>query len=191
MIPPGITYPNQTVALLGYAVDQLYNVAIGGQTMATMIATGPSIVDPKLKRNGAPQITPTWGGTNDLYFGATAATTYSRIAAYCAARKAAGWKVIVLSILPRTNSGTPVTFEADRQTVNASLLADFPTATGETNIWTGASYADALVNVGADTTIGLAGQTTNTTYYLDLVHLTTAGYAIVASYVQKAIQLIS
>lgn len=130
-----------------------------------------------------------WGGTNDLYFGASAATTYSRIVTYATARKAAGWRVVILSILPRSGAATPGTFEADRQTVNASLLADFPTATGQTRITSGGAYADYFINIGADPTIGLAGQEANTTYYADLVHLTNAGYAIVADYVKKAIQL--
>lgn len=130
-----------------------------------------------------------WGGTNDLYFGASAATTYSRIVTYATARKAAGWRVIILSILPRSAGIPPPTFEADRQTVNAALLADFPTATAHTNITRGGAYADFLINIGADTTIGEAGDELNTTYYADRVHLTNAGYAIVADYVKKAIQL--
>ena len=130
-----------------------------------------------------------WGGTNDLYFGASAATAYSNIKTYAQARKNAGWRVVILSILPRTAGSPPASFETDRQTVNAALLADFPIATGQTNITSGGAYADYLINIGADTTIGLAGQTTNTTYYADLVHLTNAGYAIVADYVKRAIQL--
>ena len=42
--------------------------------------------------------------------------------------------------------------------------------------------------MGADATIGLAGSEMNTTYYdADRVHMTNAGYAVVAGLVQTAI----
>lgn len=193
VVPPDITYPVQTTSLLGYAVDQLYNVAVGGQTAAQRTSAIASDVTPKFKNNGAPNIVIIWVGTNDLYFGASATTTYNNIKAYCDAVKTAkpSVKIIVFDILPRTNSGTPGTFETDRQTVNASLLADFPTSTGQTRITTGASYADYLIHIGDDPTIGQAGQTTNTTNYQDMVHLTSVGFGIPATYCKNAIYLIN
>lgn len=186
-IPPDVTYPNQVAALMGDQFTAL-NYGVGGKTAAQLI----SIVGASVNALYYPpqrQFVVVWAGTNDLYFGASAATTYSNIKALCQTFKNAGYLVVLLSILPRTNSGTPGTFETDRQTVNASLRSDFPTATGQTRITSRASYADYLIDIGDDPTIGQAGQTTNTTYYLDLVHLTSAGYAIPAEYVKKAIQL--
>lgn len=156
--------------------------------MAQMAADATTQIDP-LYYPPQRQVVIAWAGTNDLYFGASAATTYARIVAYATARKAAGWRVILLTILPRSNSGTPAGFEVARQSVNASLLADFSTATGESGIWTGAAYADYLVHVGGDGTVGDSGDENNTTYYLDKVHLTSAGYAIIADYVKRAIDL--
>lgn len=192
-IPPDVTYPNQTVALLSYAASAVNNVAVGGNTAAQRTAALSSAVYPLWKNDGAPQIVIIWAGTNDLYFGASAATTYANIKAYCTTLRAAkpNAKIIVLDVLPRTNSGTPGTFETDRQTVNTSLRGDFPTSTAYSLIYTGASYADYLVDIGSNTTIGLAGQTTNATYYLDLVHLTSTGYGIVAPYVRNAIYLVN
>lgn len=187
LIPPDATYPNQVAALMGDRYTAL-NYSVGGQTMATMATDAATQIDP-LYYPPQRQVVIAWGGTNDLYFGASAATTYARIVAYATARKAAGWRVILLTILPRSNSGTPAGFEVARQAVNASLLADFPAATGEAGITTGAAYADYLVHVGGDSMIGDAGDELNTTYYLDKVHLTSAGYAIVADYVKKAILL--
>lgn len=156
-----------------------------------MITRAASVIDPYYSAADRKTMLIAWGGTNDIALGgASAATTYARIVTYGTARKAAGWRVIILSILPRSAAGTPATFEADRQTVNAALLADFPTATAHTNITSGGAYADYLINIGADTTIGEAGDELNTTYYTaDKVHLKNAGYAIVADYVKKAIQL--
>lgn len=165
------------------------NLGLSSITMATMETRAATTVDPYRSPINNRTMLIAWGGTNDLFFGASAATTYSRIVTYATARKAAGWRVVILSILPRSAGTPPPTFEADRQTVNAALLADFPTATGQTRITSGGAYADYLIDVGADPTIGCAGCQTNTTYYADLVHLTNAGYAIVADYVKKAIQL--
>lgn len=167
------------------------NYGIGGRTAAQLNSTQPALINP-LYYPPQKKIVVVWAGTNDLYFGASASATYANIKALCQSFKTTGFTVIVLNILPRTNSGTPGTFETDRQTVNASLRSDFPTATGQTLITSGSpGYADYLVDVGNDPTIGQAGQTTNTTYYLDLVHLTSTGYGIVAGYVKNAIQLIS
>lgn len=167
------------------------NYGVGGKTAAQLNSTQPALVNP-LYYPPQKKIVVVWAGTNDLYFGASAATTYTNIKALCQSFKTTGFTVILIDILPRSNSGTPGTFETDRQTVNASLLADFPTATGQTRITSGSpGYADYLIHIGGDPTIGLAGQTTNTTNYLDLVHLTTVGYGIIAAYVKNAIYLIN
>ena len=184
----GNTYPAQTVAALGTHWGAI-NLGASSLTIVQMQARAATTVDPYYSVASRRTLLIGWGGTKDLYFGASAATTYNNIKTYAAARKAAGWRVVILSILPRSAGTPPPTFEADRQTVNAALLADFPTATAHTNITSGGAYADYLINIGADTTIGEPGDQTNPTYYADLVHLTNAGYAIVADYVKKAIQL--
>lgn len=167
------------------------NVAVAGQTVATMITNAASVVDTLYSVGASRTTLVVWGGTNDLYFGADAATTYSRIVSYCNARKAAGWRVAVLTILPRTQSGIPAGFETERAALNALLRADAPTATAYSKITTGASYADFLVDVADDSLIGDAGDELNTTYYSsDKVHLVNAGYAIIASYVKNALILL-
>lgn len=165
----GNEYPTQTMALFS-DVWHYYNFGVNGQTVAQMIADAASQVDPTLVPP-AVNICILWGGTNSLYFGGTAAATYADIVTYCNARRAAGWTVIVGTITPRTNAGTPGTFEADRQTVNAAIRANWP------------SFADALADIAADSRLGDAGDETDTTYYTDLVHMTDAGYAVVASIV--------
>lgn len=192
-VPPDIRLPEQVTALLTYATDTTYNVAVGGQTAAQRTSAIASAVLPKFRNNGAPQVVIFWAGTNDLYFGASAATTYANIKAYCETVRASkpNAYIIVLDILPRSNSGTPGTFEASRQTVNASLAADFPTATAHARIFTGAIYANYLIQVGSDSTIGDAGDENNTTYYLDKVHMTSTGLGIPAEYIKNAVWLIN
>lgn len=183
-------YPSQTVALLTYPTDTSTNVAVGGTTAAQWAATlASSLINPRFNRTGAPQIVPLWVGTNDIFFGANAATTYANIKAAANAVRALNpsAKIIVYTVLPRNVVG----FEATRASVNTSLRGDFATPTSDPLIWTGASYADYLIDIAGNTTIGDSGDELNTTYYLDGTHLTAAGYAIVAGYAKTAIWFIN
>lgn len=172
----GETYPKQTIDLLGGTTAfRYYNQGVSGQTTQQMIDDGVSQIDPLYSSFKRDNIVVLWGGTNDLYFGASAATTYSRIVEYATARRAAGYKVIVTTILPRSGGDIPGTFEADRQTVNTNIR----------NNW--ATFADAVADVAANTDIGEAGDDLNLTYYPDGVHLNNTGYAIVADLVRDQI----
>lgn len=151
-------------------------VASGGRTTANMIADAATRVDALYDAARPNNIVVAWEITNDLFFGASAATAYSNIVTYCQGRQAEGFEVVVLSVLPRSGVGVPSTFEADRQTVNTNMRANW------------ASFADALADVGADDTIGVAGADLDTTLYVDGVHMTDAGYGIVAGIVKDAIQ---
>jgi lysophospholipase L1-like esterase len=167
-------YPAQLLAALGPAWE-CYNWGESGETIATMLANGGTNVDPLYDAvSYAKNICVLWGGTNDLDASVSPTTVYNNIKSYCQNRQAAGWKVVVCTILPRSSSSG--TFESDRQTVNANVRSGY------------ATFADALADVGNDTTIGQAGQNTNQTYYIgDNIHLRPVGYAIVAAAVQAAV----
>lgn len=154
-----------------------------------MVSTAPTLVDPRYNIAGTgKQIVLIWGGTNDIINGGTPAATYANAVQYGMDRKALGWKVIFYTMLPR---GTIPGIETNRQTLNALLLADFPTPTAFTNIYTGAAWADVLVDVGADATIGVPGSQFNLTYYSpDQIHLTNAGYTVVAGYAKQALSVV-
>ena len=172
----GQSYPTQLLTSLGPTWEGV-NFAISGETAAAMAIAAPTRIDPLISSACPANVLCFWAGTNDLYIGgATATDTYNTIRDYCLARQTVGWRVVVLTILPRLGFGTPPAgFEADRQSVNASIRANW------------ATFADALADVGDDATIGQAGDPSNTTYYDDLVHLKNAGYAIVAGIVEGAI----
>lgn len=160
----GTSYPAKVVAAITTGTGT--SVAIGSQTLADMQSTATDVdglyPDHRLQR----AIVVAWGGTNDLFFGASAATTITRLEAYCNARRAVGWKVAVLTILPRSDTGTPGSFNADRATVNASIQANWST------------YADYIVDVSADAR--LDDETDTTYFHTDLVHLNDAGRQVVA-----------
>ena len=172
--PNSNDYPSQVVGALDHR-GTYYNVGVAGETIATMITNAPTVVDTKLV-TGAGNVVCIWGGTNDLYYGATATTTYNSIVSYCQARQAAGWKVIVGTITPRSSAGTPGSFNASRLTVNTNIRAN----------WT--NWANGLADIGADPNMGTSGQEANTQYYNgDLVHFNPHGYRVMAGYVLAAL----
>lgn len=112
-----------------------------------------------------------WEGTNSLFFGENAATTFAQLQELCGYYKAAGYTVITATLLPRSDAGTPGTFETSRQTLNTSIRNQ-----------TLGVYWDAVYDVAGDSRLGDAGDELDTTYYnADKVHLIGAGYAIVAA----------
>lgn len=138
------------------------NTAVGSQTTAQMIADYATEIAP-LFDSGSNQKLILWEITNDLFFGATATEAFDNIKALGQLGQATGFEVLVVNCLPRSNVGTPGTFEADRQTVNTSIRDD-------------SSFYDVHIDVGADLIIGQAGDELNTTNYrTDKVHLNAFG----------------
>lgn len=176
--PTNLTYPQQ---LLSGLVDRpiMFNFGVAGQGVNNMASDAATQIDP-VATTAAVRVLVAWGGTNDLgpTGGGSLSGLETAITNYCNARRAAGFKVVVVTLLPR-GDGTPATQETARAAYNVWLRANYTT------------FADGLADVGADPTIGAAGAYSNTTYYdPDTVHLTDAGYGIVASIVRPAIGLL-
>jgi hypothetical protein len=113
-----------------------------------------------------------WEGTLTLS-GVSADEYHTQLKAYCLARKAAGFEVVVMTTLPWLDDPAE---EAKRVASNALIRADW------------ADYADALADVALDGRIGDPGDQNDTTYYIgDAVHLNDAGNAIVAGIVRAAV----
>jgi lysophospholipase L1-like esterase len=159
--------PAQTMALLPAGLEGV-NLGVPGQTTGMMQADAEDQVDPLAAGRRRPVLV-VWEGTNDLVYGTDppldASAAYRHLAAYCRARQRAGYSVVVLTVLPREGSAE---FEAARGALNARLRDG----------WRG--FADRLADVAADPAIGDAGAEFDQTYYRDTVHLTPAGYGVVA-----------
>lgn len=127
-----------------------------------------------------------WEGTNEMHiFGASAATVYNSIKSYCQARKAAGWKVIVGTLMPRhySNAGTKDVFDLKRRDVN-TMIRDAKT-NGET-------WLDAIADVGSDAILGLASSFyVDSPYSYDGLHLTVTGADIAKGYFKAAVESLS
>jgi len=137
--------------------------AVSGKTVAQMVSTAAADIDPLLV-SGQTNTIVIWGGVNDNA-SSTAQQIYDNLAAYCTARKSAGWsRVIVCTEIDAVSSG----WTAKYQALN-TLIRD------------NHSWADAVADLGADARLQ---DNSNLTYYdADRIHLTTAGYAVVAGIV--------
>jgi lysophospholipase L1-like esterase len=175
-VAPEDGMPAQVMALLPAGLD-MKNLGVGGQTTQMMSADAAMQVDPLFDPARPANVLVVWEGTNDLISGTPppydAGLAYRHLAAYCAARQRAGFRVVICTVLPR---GRSVAFYAGRDALNAQLRAHWR------------SFADAFADVGANKTVGAAGAETDARYYRDTVHLTPAGYAIVARVVAAAVR---
>lgn len=168
-------YPTQLMAQLGEGWS-CRDVAVPGQDTDMMNADAATQVDPLWDGSQPLNIVCVWCGTNNG--GYLGFATYVAIRSYCLARRAAGFKTVVFTILPRSDTFAPgdeVRWTAGRLDFNVLLRAN----------WT--SFADNLADVAADPRIGDDGDSEDSVYYVDKVHLTTAGNAIVAGIVQAAV----
>lgn len=169
---------------------QAFNLGVSGQTLTQILADAATQVDP-LFTSGDANLYSLWAGTNDM--GGTPGnpvTPYNKLKAICAGRKAAkpGLPIVIVDCLPR---GTTSQFETDRTAFNGSLLGDFSVATDNPLIWLpgpGGTYGDVFLHVGGAASIGLPGSQNNTDLFSpDKIHLTEAGYAIVAALLIEAL----
>jgi hypothetical protein len=174
-----IPYPTQLGTLIGDSTYTIVNNGVGGETTPAMNTFAVNNTDPRFTCRLRRQLALGWEITNDVFFGASANTAYSNIVQYSLSRRAVGWKVVAFTFLSRSNSGTPVGFNATRATVNARIRQNWRT------------WADALCDVAADPRIGPDGAETQPAFFDgSLVHLNTLGMSIVAQLALNAIQTI-
>lgn len=158
--------PGYNMDNVAYAAKRV-SCAVGGQTAVTMAANAATTIVPlydSLRRNTLV----VWAGINDLAGGATGADTYAVLAAYCTARKAEGWQIILLTAISNVNDVTGLPgFVTERLTLNALLRSNW------------ATFVDYLLDGTLDSRLGATGAYADTTYFIDGVHLTSVGQAII------------
>jgi lysophospholipase L1-like esterase len=186
--PPGVA----TKSLYSTKPVRHVNYAVAGYTIAQSQSQYTTYVPALYSAGRSSNVYVAGVGTNSLYFtssGVTVAQAFTQYVSLCQTARAAGWKVVAATILPRSDTQASVspTFEADRQSFNAAVLS---TALSGGTVFgsTYSRFADAVADPASDSTIGQQGQSDNTTYYQDKVHPTAAGAAILANYYATAIQ---
>lgn len=97
--------------------------------------------------------------TNSYPIGGSRAGFLAALATYLDARRTAGMKVVICTLLPSTIVG----FNTERNACNAVISG-----------WVG-SHCDALCDFGADATMGPDAAASNTSLYVDGTHPTAVG----------------
>lgn len=146
------------------------NLARGAQTTLDMLEHFADVT--AAYRPGRRNVLVAWEGTNDLYFGASVDTASARLLEYRRRAEAAGWQVLLLTILPRASVPDPKRFETQRLAVNRALRR----------------ARVALVDVGADLEMGPFHAVFEPVFYqADRVHLSDRGARRIAMLVSRAL----
>jgi lysophospholipase L1-like esterase len=143
-----------------------YNSGVPSETVADMNVDAATELDTKFSTmTPHTPIACLFGGTNDLFFGTSSATTITRIETWLTARRARGFATSF--VLPlRRGGGAPGGFEAAR----ALVVAHFRPGGG------GASLVDILIDCCDDARLD---DVLDATYYQDEIHPTAAGAIII------------
>lgn len=119
-------------------------------------------------------------GANDLYNYSGGGAQYATdVATYCDARRTAGWKVAIGTVLPRSDTG----ITAPQIAVHNTQRAIFNTAV---RTWVGV-HANVVMDFAADATMGPDAASDSTTYYFDKLHPKQAGQDILAGIAKTAL----
>jgi lysophospholipase L1-like esterase len=163
---PGMEYPAQTLRLVPHPVRSFVSWS-KAPPLADMLAQAALEVDARYRAEADADVCVVMGGARDLVAGRAATAVHDDLATYCLGRQAAGFRVVVLTLLPRRESAG---FEAGRQAFNDLVRANWQ------------AYADAMADVAADDRIGDPLDDLDLTYYQpDGLHPSDAGYAVMAA----------
>lgn len=148
--------------------------AISGRPTPTNTAQIPNTIVPQFNRGFGMNIVTFFEGINDVVFNAaTLSTAQNNWAAYVAAARAAGYKVMAMTPLPtgNTGNGANVIMPQLAQWVRDNpQLSDFP-----------------VIDIAANASLSVPG---NVTFYADNTHPNNAGYAVIAGMVLTALNAI-
>lgn len=141
---------------------------IGTNSLTNRLSAALQVVPPSGGKNGRMYVYTMLIGRNDGASWGTPAAYAAAIASHVANVKAGGYdRVVLCTLLPSTVAG----FNAWRNSVNAII-----TGSG----WAAANGVDAIADFAAEATMGPDAAASNTTYYPDGTHPSTAGYALLA-----------
>ena len=161
----GYDYPS--VLSSNYPSYTKYNLGIGGAKVSEMIANFKDVDAAYATKKS---ILCLLGGHNDLNNAVTGANLYTSVTTYHTMAKATGYKTIAMTVF--SSALLTAGEETQRLDFNSRLSADH-------------SFADGFVDLAADARLQ---NPADTTYFnADGVHLTDAGYAVIAALVKPVL----
>lgn len=159
------------------------NFGIPAIQISTLSTYASSRIVPRFNSGVAKNIVVIWAGTNDVLGNSPAANIYAALQSYTATVKAAGFKVVWVTMLPRSDLTTPLqaVWNAYNALIRGATLGQSDTA-------------DVIADVQSDPTMGPFSATSNNALYCDWpgtntvnVHPTDLGNSIVAPYIINAV----
>ncbi|QKR99428.1 SGNH/GDSL hydrolase family protein [Sphingomonas sp. CL5.1] len=173
MTAPLNSYPAKVAAMNGWSLGTWTNLGHVGISMTAMDAEAAAEIDPMLALLGStPAHLAAWEWYNQRGLSTAVATAATE--GYFRARRAAG--VAKLVLLTSTDAADPFDLPAARAAYNGYFDVNGP------------DFCDAYVALHADAMIGVEGACPNAapygpTFHSDGIHLTDAGYAVLAGIV--------
>ena len=162
----GYEFPVQTLAVVPRVCRSFVSYTSGAR-IADMLADAPNEVDARYDARADLNLCLLLAGGGDFRDGRDAASLYAAVRTYCLERRAAGFRVIVLTVLPSDRSAT---FDALRLAYDAMLRDGW------------AEFADGLADIAADPRIGETGDELDRQFYNpDARHPNNAGNAVMAA----------
>jgi lysophospholipase L1-like esterase len=174
MLPEAESYPAQLMAILPPSISWV-NVAVSGQIWPQLLADAGTDVDDRYDDRRAVNVVVVWAAANDLASGFSAQDIFDNARRYCEERRQRGFRVVVLTMYPLQPKDVDAEYDQVRREYNELLRAGWP------------DFADGLVDVAADERIGDDSGPERSAYFLDLVHLTAAGYWVIADCVRPVL----
>jgi len=163
---PGMGFSEQTMRLVPHPCLS-YESPSWHARITDMLTEARMEVDARYDPRGDQNVCVVLAGGGDIERGRSPSRVYGDLVRYCSGRRAAGFHVVVVTLLPRR---TPLRFEADRQRFNELVRAGW------------SDFADGLADVAADPRIGDDGDQFHRRYYRpDAIHPNAAGYGVMAA----------
>jgi len=154
------------------------NWGISGIQLAAMTGSEAYRIAPRCRSAGGITTAIVFAGTNDFYYGSTAASITGFLTREIQTLSQAGCRVLVGTMLSRgkTEPYHPITFEQDKTTYDAFIRTQAV-----------ANGAAGVVFFAADPRLGADGAYANTTYFVDQIHPTQAGHNILADIASRTL----
>jgi lysophospholipase L1-like esterase len=178
-------YPAQLATLLGVSWT-VSNAGTSSETTQNRINVAATNILANLDLTRSKNLAILWEATNEIYYWLLGSTPPSGAAvpanlaaveantqAWCALARSYDFKVIVGTVLPRSNAG-----------MSAQNITDFATQRALYNTWLRANYtsfADGLIDFAAISGMGEDGDEEGANYSADRVHPNDDGYALIAA----------